>query len=70
MKNFFSLTFETGYLQMDMSRMQGHGGGGGSMGHGGMGGGQHPDPSRMAMMQAMAEPTHLKLKTVKLFQIK
>ena len=66
----FSLTFETGYLQMDMSRMQGHGGGGRGMQNGGMGSGHYPGPSRMAMMQGMAEPTRLKLKTVTLFQIK
>jgi hypothetical protein len=71
----FSITVETGYIQMDMSRMQGHGMGGGRMGGGRMGGGrmgggQRPDPSRMALMQSMAEPSRLKIKTVKLFQIK
>ena len=67
----FSVILETGYLQMDMSRMQGQGMGGGNRGGGGrMGGGQRPDPSRMAFMQSMAEPSRLKIKTVKLFQIK
>ncbi len=64
----FSLILETGYLQMDMSRMQGHGGMGG--GGRGMGGRQHPDASRMAFMQSMAEASRLKIKTVKLYQIK
>ncbi len=72
----FSILIETGYLQLDMSRMQGRGmgggnpGGGGHMGGGRMGGGQGPGPSRMAMMQNMTEPSRLKLKSVTLFQIK
>ncbi len=65
----FSVVFETGYLQVDMSRMQGRGGMGG--GHGqGMGGGQHPDGSRMAFMESMTEASHLKIKTVHLYQLK
>jgi len=63
----FSVLFETGYLQIDMSRMQGHGGMGGG---GNMGEGQQPNPSRMAFMQNMAEPSRLKIKTVYLFQEK
>ncbi len=67
----FSLTFETGYLQMDMSRMQGHGPGGGrGQGMGMGGGGQRSGSGRMAFMQSMAEPSRLKLKTVRLYPIK
>jgi len=63
----FSVLFETGYLQIDMSRMQGRGGMGGG---GNMGEGQQPYPSRMAFMQDMADPSRLKIKTVYLFQEK
>ncbi len=61
-KKPFSLILETGYMQMDMSRMP-HSGMGGRMGGGGMGG-QRPNPSRMAMMQEMAEPSLIKIKTI------
>ncbi len=64
----FSILFETGYIQIDMSRMQGNGGMGGRGGH--MGGGQRPNPSRMAFMQSMAESSRLKIKSVHLFQEK
>ena len=63
----FSVIFETGYLQMDMSRMQGHGPGGGR--GGGMRSGQ-PHPQRMAFMQSMAEPSRLRLKSVFLYPLK
>jgi hypothetical protein len=66
----FSILFETGYLQMDMSHMQGRGGMGGRQGQGMGGGGQRPNPSQMSFMQGMAEASHLKLKTVRLFQEK
>jgi len=66
----FSILFETGYLQVNMSRMQGRGGMGGRQGQQGVGGGQRPNPSQMAFMQSMAESSRLKLKTVHLFQEK
>ncbi len=62
----FSVLFETGYIQVDMSHMRGPGGMGG--GRGSMGGG-YP-PNRMAFMQSMANPSRLKIKTVHLFQEK
>ncbi len=65
----FSVLLETGYLQIDMSRMQGRGGMGGRQGQG-LGSGQRPNPSRMAFMQNMAEASHLKIKSVYLFQKK
>jgi hypothetical protein len=61
----FSLIFETGYLQIDMSRMQGHGGMGENHG---MSSGTPAGNSRMSFMQNMTEPSHLKLKSVYLFQ--
>jgi len=64
----FSVVFETGYLQIEMSHMQGGGGMGG--GGRGMEGGYQPNPSRMAFMQSMADPSRLKIKTVYLFQEK
>jgi hypothetical protein len=62
----FSVLFETGYLQIDMSRMHRPGG----MGGGRMGSGQQPGSSRMAMMQEMTDISRLKLKSVQLFQEK
>ena len=61
----FSVLFKTGYLQIDMSRMQGPGGMGGNRGNM-----QAGNPSRMAFMQSMADPSRLKIKTVYLFQKK
>lgn len=67
----FSVILETGYLQIDMSRMQGQGARGGSgTGGGYMGGRQQGGLSRMALMQSMAEPSRLKIKTIVLYQIK
>jgi len=66
----FSVIFQTGYLQIDMSRMQA------GFGHGGMGGqgmGFRQQPSgqeRMAFMQSLADPGTLKIKSVYLFQEK
>ncbi len=65
----FSVIFETGYFHMNMSQMHGGGGMGGGRGQR-MGNGQRPNPSRMAFMQNMTEPSRLKIKTIYLFQEK
>jgi len=65
----FSLAFETGYLQLEMSRMNR---GGGGMRGGRMGGGMRQGLSsdRMAAMQFMTSPTKIKWKKVVLNSIK
>jgi hypothetical protein len=64
-KKQFSLAFETGYIQVDMSRMNG-GGMGRGMGGGRMGGGmgQAGGSDRMAAMQFMTSATKIKWKKV------
>ncbi len=66
-KKQFSLAFETGYIQVDMSRMGGAGMGRG-MGGGRMGGGmgQAGGSDRMAAMQFMTSATKIKWKKVDL----
>ncbi len=66
-KKQFSLAFETGYIQVDMSRMGGAGMGRG-MGSGRMGGGmgRAGGSDRMAAMQFMTSATKIKWKKVKL----
>lgn len=70
-KKPFSLAFETGYIQVDMSRMNG-GGMGRGMGGGRMGGGmgQAGGGNRMAAMQFMTSATKIKWKKVYLNSIK
>ncbi len=65
--NAFSLAFETGYIEIDMSRMgRGGMGGGGRMG----GGGQQPSGNRMAAMQFMTSSSKIKWKNVVLNSVK